>query len=199
MTDDEREVTTETEGETKAERHEARMQAANVLIDLVKGSPFLDRISEGVLMALQAVCGACLAYGIASAFDTKQPFWAAITAIAVTQHRYSDTRNLSRDQFIGAFAGGLFGFVGAWLGAGAHEIVGYATTIAAVILACWCVNVGSAARLGAITATIVLLVPMQGPLWGVPLSRLLQVILGTTSTLVVSGIFTQAGKRLSKR
>jgi uncharacterized membrane protein YgaE (UPF0421/DUF939 family) len=182
--------------EVRAARHRARIRAADVLIDLVKALPFPDRIAEGGLMALQAVSGACLAYGIANALHTAQPFWAAITAIAVTQQRYSDTRNLSRDQFIGALAGGLFGFAGASLGAGAHEILGYATTIAAVIVACWCMNVGSAARLGAITATIVLLVPIQGPLWGVPLFRLFQVVLGTTSTLIVSWVFTQAGRKL---
>jgi hypothetical protein len=86
---------------------------------------------------------------------------------------------MSRDQFIGAMAGGLFGFIGASLGAGTHEIVGYANTIAAVIVVCWRVNVGSTARLGAITATFVLLVPAQGPPWGMPLFRLAQVVLGT--------------------
>jgi hypothetical protein len=139
--------------ETKETRNETRRRAADVLIDLLKSLPFRERLAEGSLTALQAVCGACLAYGIACALHMQQAFWAAITAIAVTQHSYADTRNLSRDQFIGAMAGGLFGFAGASLGAGTHEILGYAMTIAAVIIFCWCVNVGSAARLGAITAT----------------------------------------------
>jgi uncharacterized membrane protein YccC len=185
--------------ETKATRHEARIRAADILIDLLKSLPFRDRLAEGCVVALQAVCGACLAYGIAGALHTSEAFWAAITAIAVTQHRYADTRNLSRDQFIGAMAGGLFGFVGASLGAGAHEILGYATTIAAVIVVCWCVNVASAARLGAITATIVLLVPTQGPLWDLPLSRLEQVVIGTVSTLLVSWLFARVEQRLVRR
>jgi uncharacterized membrane protein YccC len=184
--------------EAKETRNEARIRAADVLIDLLKSLPFRDRLAEGCLTALQAVCGACLAYGIACALHPQQAFWAAITAIAVTQHNYADTRNLSHDQFIGAMAGGLFGFVGASLGAGTHEILGYATTIAAVIVVCWCVNVGSAARLGAITATIVLLVPAQGPLWGVPLFRLVPVVLGTVSTLLVSWLFTQVQQRLMR-
>ncbi|MGV2293604.1 FUSC family protein [Trinickia sp. YCB016] len=185
--------------ETKETRNEARIRADDVLIDLLKSLPFRDRLAEGSLTALQAVCGACLAYGIACALHTEQAFWAAITAISVTHPRYADTRNLSRDQFIGAMAGGLLGFVGASFGAGKHEILGYAATIAAVIIVCWCVNVGSAARLGAITATIVLLVPEQGPLWGVPLFRLLQVVLGTVSTLLVSWLFTQVHHRLARR
>jgi uncharacterized membrane protein YgaE (UPF0421/DUF939 family) len=184
--------------ETKEARNEARIHAADVLIDLLKSLPFRDRLAVGSLTALQAVCGACLAYGIASALHTQQAFWAAITAIAVTHQSYADTRKLSCDQFIGAMAGGLFGFVGASLGAGTHEILGYATTIAAVIVVCWCLNVGSAARLGAITATIVLLVPAQGPLWGVPLFRLVQVVLGTVSTLLVSWLFTQIRQKLAR-
>jgi uncharacterized membrane protein YgaE (UPF0421/DUF939 family) len=177
------------------ESKEARNRAANVLIDLVKSLPFRERLAEGSMTALQAVSGACLAYGIACALHPQQAFWAAITAIAVTQHSYTDTRNLSRDQFVGAMAGGIFGFVGASLGAGTHEILGYATTTAAVIVVCWCLNVGSAARLGAITATIVLLVPAQGPLWDVPLFRLVQVVLGTVSTLLISWLFTQVQRR----
>src|SRR6201991_2139655 len=120
--------------ETKRKRREARIHAADVLIALLKSLPFRDRLAEGSLTALQAVCGACLAYGIASALQTQQAFWSAITAIAVTQHNYADARNLSRDQFIGAMMGGLFGFVGASLGAGTHELVGYAATVAVVIV-----------------------------------------------------------------
>ncbi|CAB3765170.1 FUSC family protein [Paraburkholderia humisilvae] len=185
--------------DTRERRHEARTRAADALAGLLKNQPFRERVVEGCLVALQAVCGACLAYGLAIALHTQQAFWAAITAIAVTQHTYADTRNLSRDQFIGAMAGGLFGFVGASLGAGTHELLGYATTVAAVIVACWCVNVGSAARLGAITATIVLLVPVQGPLWDVPLFRLVQVGIGTVSTLFVSWAFTRVERRLIGR
>lgn len=194
MTDDR----TNTMNDTRQTRHDARTRAADLLVGLVKSLPLRERVVEGCLVALQAVCGACLAYGLSIALHTQQPFWAAITAIAVTQHTYADTRNLSRDQFIGAMAGGLFGFVGALLGAGAHELLGYATTVAAVIVACWCVNVGSAARLGAITATIVLLVPMQGPLWDVPLFRLIQVVIGTLSTLVVSWLFGWGQRRLAQ-
>jgi uncharacterized membrane protein YccC len=182
---------------TKPTRREVRTQAADLLFELLKGLPFRDRIAEGLLMALQAVAGACLAYAIARIVHPQQAFWAAITAIAVTQHTYADTRNLSRDQFVGAMAGGLFGFAGAWLGAGTHEILGYATTIGAVILVCWCVNVGSAARLGAITATIVLLVPQQGPLWDVALERLGEVTLGTLSALFVSLIVSRLQRALA--
>jgi hypothetical protein len=39
----------------------------------------------------------------------------------------------------------------------------------------------------------------QGPLWGVPLFRLEQVVLGTVSTLLVSWLFAQVQKGLARR
>lgn len=176
-----------------ASAREARKTAIALLCNLIKGLSFRQRLFEGCVMALQAVASACIAYGIGRVLHTQQAFWAAITAIAVTQHRYADTRNLSRDQFIGAMAGGLFGFAGASLGGGG--LVAYAGTVAAVIVACWCANVGSAARLGAITATIVLLIPDQGPIWDVALVRLGEVTLGTVCALLASWLVAVAERR----
>jgi hypothetical protein len=59
------------------------------------------------------------------------------------------------------------------------------------IVVCWCVNVGSAARLGGITATIMLLVPGIGPPWDVALTRLGEVTLGTVSALFVSWVISR--------
>lgn len=170
--------------ETMKALNQTRRQIQQSVLDLFKGLSFSQRLAQGVLMALQAVCGACLAYGIGRALHTEQAVWAAITAIAVTQHNYADTMALSRDQFVGAMAGGLLGFAGAAFGGG--HLVAYAITIAVVIVCCWCLNVGSAARLGGVTATIVLLFPVDGPLWDVPLVRLGEVTLGTVCALTVS-------------
>jgi uncharacterized membrane protein YgaE (UPF0421/DUF939 family) len=183
---------------TKQTRNEVRIRASDLLIELLKSLSFRDRLAEGCLMALQAMGGACMAFSIGLALHAQQPVWGAITAIAVTQHTYADTRNLSRDQFVGAMVGGLFGFVGAWFGAGAHEILGYATAVGAVIFVCWCLNVGSAARLGAITATIVLLVPERGPLWGVALFRLGEVVLGTLCALFVSLVVSKVQRGVAR-
>jgi uncharacterized membrane protein YgaE (UPF0421/DUF939 family) len=58
-------------------------------------------------------------------------------------------------------------------------------TVAAAIIICWVANIGSAARLGGITATIMLLVPRIGPPWEVALIRLGEVTIGTVSALLV--------------
>ena len=64
---------------------------------VLKSLPLKSRVAQGLLMALRAVCGAGLAYSIGVALHTEQAFWAAITAIAVTQHDYADTLSQSRD------------------------------------------------------------------------------------------------------
>ncbi|AOJ02479.1 hypothetical protein WS70_12120 [Burkholderia mayonis] len=173
--------------------NDARRQIQQSVLDLFKGLSLKERLMQGVLMAVQAAGGACLAYGIGRALHTEQAVWAAITAIAVTQHNYADTINLSRDQFIGAMVGGLIGFAAAATGSG--HVVTYAVTIVIAIICCWCLNVGSAARLGAITATIVLLFPGEGPLWDIPLVRLGEVTLGTACAMAVGWTMSQIERR----
>lgn len=177
--------------------NEARQQIQQSIFDLFKGLTFGERLAQGGLMAFQAVCGACLAYAIGRALHTEQAVWAAITAIAVTQHNYSDTMSLSRDQFIGAMVGGVLGFAGAALGG--DRMLAYALTVAVVIVCCWCLNVGSAARLGGVTATIVLLFPGNGPLWDIPLMRLGEVALGTLCALGVCWVMSRVERRWFRR
>ncbi|WP_414451335.1 aromatic acid exporter family protein [Burkholderia sp. 22PA0099] len=167
--------------------HDTRRQIQQSIATLFKGMSLRERARQGTAMALQAVFGACLAYGIGRLLHSEQAVWAAVTAISVTQHQYSDTMNLSRDQFVGAMAGGVLGFAGAALGSAntTTHLLAYAVAIAATIVICWCLNVGSAARLGGVTATIVLLFPGNGPLWDIPLIRLGMVTLGTVCALLV--------------
>ncbi|KML51876.1 membrane protein [Burkholderia cepacia] len=177
--------------------NEARQQIQQSIFDLFKGLTFGERLAQGVLMAVQAVCGACLAFAIGRALHTEQAVWAAVTAIAVTQHNYSDTMSLSRDQFIGAMIGGVLGFAGAALGG--DRLVAYALAVALTIVCCWCLNVGSAARLGGVTATIVLLFPGNGPLWDIPLMRLGEVALGTVCALGVCWVMSKIERRWFRR
>jgi uncharacterized membrane protein YgaE (UPF0421/DUF939 family) len=174
-------------------RRTARASAANSLFAFLKGLPLGERLIEGGFMAVQAVAGASLAFAIGRALHTEQAFWAAITAIAVSQHSYIDTRNLSRDQFIGAMVGGICGLAGTLLGGG--HFAAYAATVGIAILICWALNVGSAARLGGITATIMLLVPGMGPAWDKALLRLGEVTIGTVSALLVAFVMSRIEQR----
>lgn len=181
------------DGSTRSSARNARTSAANSLFAFLKALPLGDRLIEGGFMAVQAVAGASLAFAIGRALHTEQAFWAAITAIAVSQHSYIDTRNLSRDQFIGAMVGGVCGLVGALLGGG--YFAAYAATVGVAILACWVLNVGSAARLGGITATIMLLVPGMGPPWDKALLRLGEVTLGTVCALLMAWVMAKVERK----
>lgn len=147
-------------------------------------------------MALQATCGALLAYGIGHSLHAAQAFWSAITAIAVTQMSYVDTAHASRDQCIGAATGGVVGLAGV-LVAG-DTLTTYIVVVALTIFVCWLLNAGAAARLGAITATILTLVPHAGPAWEVAAIRLGQVALGTGCAILVSYVAGHIERRLMK-
>ncbi|PXW22455.1 FUSC family protein [Paraburkholderia caballeronis] len=159
----------------------------------LKRLPLKSRAAQGVLMAIRVVSGAGLAYGIGLALHTQQAFWAAITAIAVSQQNYSDMLSQSRDQVIGAAAGGVCGFAAATFGAG--NLGAYLVALAVVIVGCWLLKVGTAARLGGITTTIVMLVPAQGPAWDIALVRFAEVTIGMACALPVGWLVSYAERR----
>ena len=152
-----------------------------------------ERLREGALMAVQAVASASLAYGTGRLLHTQEAFWAAMTAISVVQHSYVDTEHLARDQLLGALVGGLCGLIAALYGGG-HYVV-YAAAIAVAVVFSWVINIGSAARLAATTATILLLVPAQGSPWHIAAVRFGEVAIGTLSALLVSILLSACEKR----
>ena len=67
--------------------------------------------------------------------------------------------------------------------------------VSVVIIGCWCLSVSTAARLGAITTTIVLLVPMNGPVWDIALFRVAEVAIGMACAVPVSWLFSWIEQR----
>jgi uncharacterized membrane protein YgaE (UPF0421/DUF939 family) len=125
---------------------------------------------------------------------TQQAFWGALTAIAVTQQTYVDTRKSSLDQVIGAAIGAAVALIGAYM---AHDnYLVYAVTMAIAIVLCWCFNVGNAGKLSATTVTIVMLVPHVGAFWAVALTRLGEVTIGIASALLVTRVAHWLATRL---
>lgn len=155
------------------------------LAQIYQRLPWGQRLLKGLSMGVQALAGASLGYGLGLLLHTQQAFWAALTAIAVTQQTYVDTRNSSRDQVIGAAIGAAVAMAATYLFGNSY--VCYAGTMVLVILLCWCFNVGNSGKLSATTATIVMLVPHEGAFWTVALTRLGEVTLGIASALVVTG------------
>ncbi|GLQ98461.1 FUSC family protein [Dyella mobilis] len=174
-----------------SKRHPIRESARQLsyvqqqLVQLYKGMPWGHRLLKGLSMGLQALAGASLGYGLGLLLHTQQAFWAALTAISVTQQTYLDTRNSSRDQVIGAAIGAAVAIAATYLIGDSYLC--YGGTMVAVIMLCWCFNVGNAGKLSATTATIVMLVPHEGAFWTVALTRLGEVTLGIGCALVVTG------------
>lgn len=148
--------------------------------------PWGHRLINGVSMAAQALAAGSLGYGLGLLLHTQQAFWGALTAIAVTQQTYVDTRKSSLDQVIGAAIGAAVALIGAYMAQDNYLV--YAVTMAVAIVLCWCFNIGSAGKLSATTVTIVMLVPHEGAFWTIALTRLGEVTLGITSALLVTRI-----------
>ncbi|GFZ91753.1 FUSC family protein [Dyella caseinilytica] len=174
-----------------SERHPIRDSARQLssvqqqLAQIYKRMPWGHRLLKGLSMGLQALASASLGYELGLLLHTQQAFWAALTAISVTQQTYIDTRNSSRDQVIGAAIGAAVAIAATYL-IGDNYLC-YAGTMVAVIVLCWCFNVGNAGKLSATTATIVMLVPHEGSFWTVALTRLGEVTLGIACALIVTG------------
>lgn len=161
---------------------------------LWKALPPRERLLIGLAHALRAVLAASIGYFGALALGLQQGYWAAITAISVSQISYTDVRNSSRDQFLGAMVGGLIGMAVATLG---HDH--YLTYVLAVMIGmmlCSAFNLGAAGRISGITTTIIMLVPHQGAFWQIALFRLGEVTLGASAALLVSVLSNTLERRL---
>jgi uncharacterized membrane protein YgaE (UPF0421/DUF939 family) len=154
------------------------------LQDLYQRQPWSHRLVNGLSLAVQALAAASLGYGLGLLLHTQQAFWGAITAIAVTQQSYIDTRKSSIDQVTGAAIGATIAIIGSYLAQDNYLV--YAITMATSIVLCWLFNIGSAGKLSATTVTIVMLVPHNGPFWTIALTRLGEVTLGIGSALLVT-------------
>ncbi len=165
--------------------HHRRISAvAERLLHLEKNLPPRARLMAGLAQAARVAIAASLGYFAALFLGLPQGFWAAITAISVTQTSFADVRTSARDQVIGALIGGVIGLLGALLGHGHYWAYMAAVMVGTVL--CWLANLGAAGRISAVTTTIILLVPHTGPFWTVALMRLAEVTLGVLSALLVT-------------
>lgn len=185
----------ETDSRTETERRTTRLHRAQSMLDrMFRTMPLGGRVRTGVFMALKTVLAASVAYGIGHALHTGQAFWAAISAIAVIQPHFGDTRGAGRDRILGTAFGGVAGLLGLWVGGGG-DLLSFAVGLGVVTIACWTANARAAARVGGITAAILLLVPSDGPVWETALYRLGEVLLGTACALGIGWLVAFAEER----
>lgn len=175
--------------------HHRRLDLLNdELVRLRRALPPRDRLIAGLTHALRAVLAASLGYFVALELGLGQGFWAAITAISVSQNSYAEVRNSSRDQFVGAMIGGLIGMAAAMLG---HDhYLAYVLAVIVGMLLCSILNLGAAGRISGITTTIIMLVPHSGAFWQFALFRLGEVTLGAVAAVLVTLAFDALERRL---
>ena len=161
---------------------------------LRKTLPPRERLIVGLVQAVRVGAAASLGYFSARWVGLDQGFWAAITAISVTQSSFAEVKNSSRDQFVGAIFGGLLGLTAAALG-GDHYL-SYVIAVMFGTLLCWLFNLGAAGRISSITTTIIMLVPHTGPFWQVALLRLGEVMLGAIASLFITWLMYWLSSRL---
>jgi uncharacterized membrane protein YccC len=186
------------ESRTEAAWRSIRLgQAQRALDQLFHSLPMAGRLRTGAFMALKTALAACVAYAIGHALHTEQAFWAAITAVAVTQPHFGDTQGAGRDRCLGTAFGGIAGLLGLWVGG--SGLLPFVLALCLVTLACWTANAGSAARIGGITTAIVVLVPSVGPRWEIPLYRLGEVVLGTLCALAIGWLVSRIEERSERK
>ncbi|NII56187.1 FUSC family protein [Luteibacter sp. SG786] len=184
---------------TETVQRASRLRRAQRLLDrLFRSMPLERRLRIGAFMAFKVALSASVAYAVGQALHTEQAFWAAISAVAVTQPHFGDTRGAGRDRCLGTVLGGIAGFLGLWAG-GSGNILAFALGLGLVTIVCWMANAAAAARIAGITAAIVLLVPSAGPSWEVPLMRLGEVVLGTLCALVIGWAVSRLEERVEQK
>ncbi|MBB3695225.1 aromatic acid exporter family protein [Sphingomonas sp. BK580] len=147
--------------------------------------------------ALLSGAAAVLAFYPTRVLGLHEGFWAAITAIAVAQSEFNSASSTGRDQFAGALIGGLVAVAVSFVFGNA--IWSYAFAVAFAIVACWIIDVATAARLAGITATIILLVPGLGSPEQVVVSRAGEVAWGAAMAIALVWIANRLADALGLR
>jgi uncharacterized membrane protein YgaE (UPF0421/DUF939 family) len=161
-----------------------------------KELPFSARLKGGGAQALMSAAAALIAYLPTKPLGLHEGFWGSITAIAVVQAELSATRTLARDQFAGAAIGGLISALIVTLAG--QDLPAYVVSLVLSMLACWLLNVSTAARLAGSTVTIIMLVPHTGSGgWRMMLFRIAEVGWGVAVAITIVWLVTWTERRIS--
>ena len=161
-----------------------------------KELPFGARLKGGAAQGLMSAAAAVIAYLPTKPLGLHEGFWGAITAIAVVQAELSASRSSARDQFAGAAIGSVISVLIVTV-AGQH-LPAYVVSLVLSMLACWLLNVSTAARLAGSTVTIIMLVPHVGSVGlRMMLSRIAEVGWGVAVAITIVWVVTWAEGKIS--
>jgi uncharacterized membrane protein YccC len=160
----------------------------------VTASKLSLRYRSQFLQALRMTVSSLAAFALAQALGLPQAFWAAITALIVTQSNVGGSLKAAFDRFLGSVFGAVYGSVIAFAIPHDHGLMKAAALVAAVAPLSFLAAFSAGFRVAPITAIIVLLSatgPNLGP-FGFAADRVLEVGLGCAVALLVSVLIVPA-------
>jgi uncharacterized membrane protein YccC len=136
--------------------------------------------------ATRTLAACALATEAAAFAGLKEPYWALITAVIVTQPFLDDTINAARTRIAGTLIGAA---------AGCLVLAGAQDGLSRPVLF-WCAMVPLAVltalkqslRLSCITLAVVVLIPSQGQVFERPLDRVFGILLGAAASVIVTAL-----------
>jgi uncharacterized membrane protein YccC len=127
---------------------------------------------------------------VADAFKLPEAYWAAVTALVVTQSTLGAALKISGQRFAGTALGAVAGALIAIYLPPTALVFGGAVLVLGIV--CAALNLDRAAyRFAGITLAIVLLVAHEGPAWMVAIHRFLEVSIGIAVGLVTTAVWPE--------
>lgn len=143
--------------------------------------------------SVRIVSSVLLSQLIARLIGLHEPYWALMTAIIVTQIRISQTYSIARDQIIGTLMGAVAGIVAIYASLQGIDrwIVFWVMLVPLAGLTATRPNF----RLASVTLAVVFLFPSVGGAFSRPLDRVMAILTGVISSVIVSYLVLPSSAR----
>jgi uncharacterized membrane protein YccC len=136
--------------------------------------------------------GACaLSTEAAALAGLKEPYWALITAVIVTQPMLDDTISAARTRVAGTLIGAAAGCL--VLAGVQHGMNRPVLFWCAMVPLAWLTALRQSFRLSCITLAIVVLIPSQGPVFERPMDRVFGILLGAAASVIITAVVRDRG------
>lgn len=152
--------------------------------------------SEYLWQAVRILVACAMSYGGSRLIGLEEGYWALVTAVVVTQPALGSTLSAGRDRVIGTLIGALAGLgvlASAELGISSFTLFWIALIPLSVLTA-----VKPNLRLCCITLVIVVLVPSTGTPFVRPLERVLEILIGTLASIIVTAVSLTARRHVRR-
>ncbi len=153
-------------------------------------SEVLKLDKRGVIHVMRITVGALASLLIAQLFKLPESYWAAISALVVTQSTLGAALKVSWQRFVGTALGAAAGaMLATYFG---ENIFVFAVGIFALGILCSALNLDRAAyRFAGITLAITMLIVHPKPAWTISLHRFIEVSLGIAVALALTTVWPE--------